>query len=110
MNNKVKEYLWRAGELKRLDPVAFEVIKQRHIAEFGDHPTNRSVVSDDDRCMFWLHWLADWRVARLKEESAAEARAQKAPSPGPVVHFAGAFQAASVGSGSHISLLLGKGV
>ena len=80
MNNKVKQYLvWRAGELKKLDPVAFEVIKERHIAEFGDHPTNRTVVADDDRCMFWLHWLADWRVARLKEESAAEARAQKKP-------------------------------
>lgn len=78
MLDKVNQYiLWRAQELKRQDPAAFNEIKEKHVAEFGDVPSNRTAVSTHERSLFWLHWLADWRVEQLKERVKAEAKAQK---------------------------------
>ena len=78
MNELVRDYIvWRARELQRLDPDAFAEIRHKHEAEFNEPATAETAIADTDRCCFWLHWMGDWRVARLKEQSAAEASGAK---------------------------------
>ena len=78
MNALVRDYIVeRARELQRLDPDAFAEIRHKHEVEFNEPATAETAIADTDRCCFWLHWMGDWRVARLKETSAQEARSYK---------------------------------
>ena len=78
MNDAVKEYIvWRARELQRLDPDAFAEIRDKHQLEFNEPATAETAIADNHRCSFWLHWMGDWRVAKLKEASAHEASQAK---------------------------------
>ena len=78
MDDGVKDYIvWRAREMQRLDPDAFAEIRAKHEVEFNEPATAETAIADGHRCSFWLHWMGDWRVARLKEASAQEARSHK---------------------------------
>ena len=78
MNDAVKDYIvWRARELQREDPDAFAEIRDKHQLEFNEPATAETAIADSHRCSFWLHWMGDWRVAKLKAASVQEARSHK---------------------------------